>query len=78
QIQGSLQAMSKLPLRAQTVDIAYLPLRQGFFGKNALMTAQRDYGLGNSLFTLDIFRDLTSPLATIPSSSKNSPPPFCY
>ncbi len=32
-IKGSLQAMSKLAFRAQTVDIAYLPLRQGFFGK---------------------------------------------
>jgi len=30
---AGLQAMSKLAFRAQTVDIAYLPLRQGFFGK---------------------------------------------
>ncbi len=41
--------MSKLALRAQTVDIAYLPLRQDLLAKNVLMTAQRDYGLGNSL-----------------------------
>jgi len=41
--------MSKLAFRAQTVDIAYLPLRQDFLAKNVLMTAQRDYGLGNSL-----------------------------
>jgi hypothetical protein len=40
--------MSKLALRAQTVDIAYLPLRQDFLAKNVLMTAQRDFGLGNS------------------------------
>jgi hypothetical protein len=45
--------MSKLTLRAQTVDIAYLPLRQDFFAKNVLMTAQRDFLLGNSLFNLD-------------------------
>jgi len=41
--------MSKLAFRAQTVDIAYLPLRQGFFDKNVLMIAQRDFRLGNSL-----------------------------
>jgi hypothetical protein len=41
--------MSKLALRAQTVDIAYLPLRQDFLAKNVLMTAQRDLVLGNSL-----------------------------
>jgi len=41
--------MSKLTLRAQTVDIAYLPLRQDLFAKNVLMTAQRDFRLGNSL-----------------------------
>jgi len=46
--------MSKLAVRAQTVDIAYLPLRQDFLAKNVLMTAQRDLVLGNSLFTLDI------------------------
>jgi len=34
--------MSKLAFRAQTVDIAYLPLRQDLFAKNVLMTAQRD------------------------------------
>jgi len=41
--------MSKLALRAQTVDIAYLPLRQDFSAKNVLMTAQRGFRLGNSL-----------------------------
>jgi hypothetical protein len=41
--------MSKLAFRTHTVDIAYLPLRQHLFAKNILMTAQRDYGLGNSL-----------------------------
>ena len=45
--------MSKLALRAQTVDIAYLPLRQDLLAKNVLMTAQRDLCLGNSLFLLD-------------------------
>jgi len=40
--------MSKLAFRAQTVDIAYLPLRQDFLAKNVLMTAQRDFRLGNS------------------------------
>jgi hypothetical protein len=40
--------MSKLAFRAQTVDIAYLPLRQDLFAKNVLMTAQRDFRLGNS------------------------------
>jgi len=33
--------MSKLAFRAQTVDIAYLPLRQDLFAKNVLMAAQR-------------------------------------
>jgi len=41
--------MSKLTLRAQTVDIAYLPLRQDLLAKNVLMTAQRDFRLSNSL-----------------------------
>jgi len=39
----------KTRLRAQTVDIAYLPLRQDFLAKNVLMTAQRDFRLGNNL-----------------------------
>jgi len=39
--------MSKLAFRAQKADIAYLPVK-GFLAKNILMTAQRDYGLGNS------------------------------
>jgi hypothetical protein len=45
--------MSKLAFRAQTVDIAYLPLRQHFLAKNVLMTAQRDFRLGNSLLIPD-------------------------
>jgi hypothetical protein len=45
--------MSKLAFWAQTVDIAYLPLRQDLFAKNVLMTARRDYGLGNSLISID-------------------------
>jgi len=44
--------MSKLTLWAQTVDIAYLPLRQDLLAKNVLMTAQRDLGLGNSLLNI--------------------------
>jgi len=40
--------MSKLALRAQTVDIADLPLRQDLLAKNVLMTAQRNFCLGNS------------------------------
>jgi len=45
--------MSKLALRAQTVDIADLPLRQDLLAKNVLMTAQRNCCLGNNLLTLD-------------------------
>jgi len=40
--------MSKLAFRAQTVDIAYLPLRQDLLAKNVLMTAQRDFCLGSA------------------------------
>jgi hypothetical protein len=40
--------MSKLTLRAQTVDIAYLPLRQDLLAKSVLMTAKSDFGLGNN------------------------------
>jgi len=43
----------KLALRAQTVEIANLPLRQDLLAKNVLMTAQRNFCLGNSLFTYD-------------------------
>ena len=49
--------MSKLALRAQTVDIACLPLRQDFLAKNVLMAAQRDLVLGNSLFMSDPIPD---------------------
>jgi len=48
--------MSKLAFRAQTVDIAYLPLRQDLLAKNLLMTVQRDFGLGNSLMTSDMLQ----------------------
>jgi hypothetical protein len=48
-----LQAISKLALRAQTVEIANLALRQDLLGKNVLMTAQRDFCLGNSLLRGD-------------------------
>jgi hypothetical protein len=34
--------MSKLTLRAQTVDIAYLPLRQDLFGISVWATARQD------------------------------------
>ena len=44
--------MSKLALRAQTIDIAYLPLHQDLLTKNVSMTAQRNFGLGNSPITL--------------------------
>jgi len=44
--------MSKLAFRAQTVDIACLPLRQDLFAKNVLMTVQRDFG--KSLLTGDM------------------------
>jgi len=46
--------MSKLAFRAQTVDIAYLPLRQDLFAKNVLMTAQRDFRFGNSALRTEI------------------------
>jgi hypothetical protein len=46
--------MSKLAFRAQTLDIAYLPLRQDFFAKTVLMTAQRGFALGNSLSSVDL------------------------
>jgi hypothetical protein len=45
--------MSKLAFRAQTIDIDCLPLRQGLLAKVILMTAQRDFGLGNNLLTID-------------------------
>jgi hypothetical protein len=36
-------------LGAQTGDIACLPLRQDLLAKKVLITAQRDFGLGNNL-----------------------------
>jgi len=45
--------MSKLALRAQTVDIAYLPLRQDFLARNVLMTAQSDFCLGNRRYRFE-------------------------
>jgi len=47
-----LQATSKLALRAQTVEVADLPLRQDLSAKNVLMTAQRNFCLGNTLFKI--------------------------
>jgi hypothetical protein len=44
-----LQAIWKLALRAQTVQIADLPLRQDLLAKDVLMTAQRNFCLGNTL-----------------------------
>jgi hypothetical protein len=54
--------MSKLAFRAQTVDIAYLLLRQDFLAKNVLMTAQRDYGVSNGLLTTDAVITMASSL----------------
>ena len=45
--------MSKLAVRAQTVDIANLPLRQDLLAKNVLMTAQRNFCLGNGPLIID-------------------------
>ena len=45
--------MSKLALRAQTVDIADLSLRQDLLAKNVLMTAQRNFCLGNGPLIVD-------------------------
>jgi hypothetical protein len=45
-IQAGLQAMSKLALRAQTVDIAYLSLRQGFFGKKRFNDRSKGFPCG--------------------------------
>jgi hypothetical protein len=47
--------MSKLAFRAQTVDIAYLSLRQDLFAKDVLLTAQRNFRLGNSLLPAEPF-----------------------
>jgi len=38
--------MSKLALRAQTVDIGYLPLRQGFFGKKRFNDRSKVFPFG--------------------------------
>jgi hypothetical protein len=59
--------MSKLAVRTQTVDIAYLPLRQDLLARNGLMTVKRDLVFGNSLFTLDIVVGL---LCKAPSAGK--------
>jgi len=50
-----LQAIPKLALQAQTVGIANLPLRQDLLAKNVLMTAQRNFCLGNSPFKIDFW-----------------------
>jgi len=49
-----LQAISKLALQAQTVEIACLPLRQDLGAKNLLTTAQRNFRLSNSLLSPSI------------------------
>jgi len=38
--------MSKLAFRAQTVDIAYLPLRQGFFDKKRFDDRSKGFPFG--------------------------------
>jgi len=38
--------MSKLAFRAQTVAIAYLPLRQGFFGKKRFNDRSKGFPFG--------------------------------
>jgi hypothetical protein len=43
-----LQAISKLASWVQTVEIAYLPLRQDLLAQNVLKTAQSNFCLGNS------------------------------
>jgi len=43
--------MQKLTLRVQTVDIAYLQLHQGFFGKKGFNDRLEGFRLGNSLLT---------------------------
>jgi hypothetical protein len=74
--------MSKLAFRGQTVDIAYLPLHQDLLAKNVLMAAQRDFGLGKSLFPFDRVLFSThfqnhfadkKPLASLTASAASSP-----
>ena len=43
-------------------------IRQDFLVKDVLMTAQRDFRFGNSLFAFDIFRDQTLTFDPITSS----------
>jgi len=43
--------MSKLTFRAQTVHIAYLPLRQDFLAKKRFDDRSKKFRLGNSLLT---------------------------
>ena len=47
-VSATLHFVSKLALRAQTVEVADLPLRQDLLAKNVLMTAQRNFCLGNN------------------------------
>jgi hypothetical protein len=42
------QSIPKLALRAQTVGIAFLSLRQDLLAKNVSMSAQKDFPLGNN------------------------------
>jgi hypothetical protein len=46
--------MSKLALRAQTVDIAYLPLRQEFFGKKRFNDRSKGFGFGQQPVEFDL------------------------
>ena len=45
-----LHAISKLALRAQTVEIADITLRQDLLPKNDLKITQRNFCLSNNLF----------------------------
>jgi hypothetical protein len=44
-----------LPLGLKQLTPLIFQLAEGFLAKNVLMTAQRDFRLGNSLFTFDIY-----------------------
>ena len=70
--------MSKLTLRAQTVDIAYLPLRQDLFAKNVLMTVQRDFRLGSSPRAADCVKKSLSYTRETNSMVYGSNPSGCF
>jgi hypothetical protein len=56
------QAIPKLALRAQTVGIAFLSLRQDLWIKNVSMSAQRDFCMGNNPSTIDQNLVFSSPV----------------